>query len=264
MSGSKRQTVLENPTLDEAHQAVKEGVSKRRTVVVIGHCSVNYEGRASSKLEPGERIVLFKSDGSALIHRPRDYAPVNWQPPGSLFRTRLEDDMLVVRVFRRKENEILEVHFDKIFLVAVLDLFDSGEFYLYASEEDMKQAILLQPSLLEEGFRPITSERPVEPGFIDILGVDRNNVLTVVEIKRKAADRAAVLQLKRYLDMFRVESDREVRGILIAPELARGAQKTLAALGLEFRALSPQRCAEVLKQRKSRRLVEFLISEKRG
>ena len=263
MEGSRRQMVLENPTLEEAHQAVKQGVSKRRTVVVVGSCFVDYEGRASSKLEPGERIVIFKSDGSALIHRPRDYAPVNWQPHGSLFRTRLDDKTLVVRVFRRRENEVLEVNFDRVFLVAVLDLVDAGEFYLYASEDDMKQAIILQPSLLEEGFRPVTAERPVEPGFIDILGVDRNNVLTVVEIKRKAADKGAVLQLKRYLDVFKINSDRKVRGILVAPELARGAQKMLVALGLEFRALSPKRCAEVLKLRKSRRLIEFLSPEKR-
>lgn len=258
MRRPRRQIVLENPQLEEAYKAVKQGISRRRTLIVVGNCWVDYEGRASSKLEPGERIVLFKSDGSALIHRPRDYAPVNWQPPGSIFRTRLDRGTLVMRVYRRKEHEVLEVAFDRIILVAVLDLVDTGEFHLYASEEDMKQAILLQPSLLEEGFRPVTAERPVEPGFIDILGVDGDNVLTVVEIKRKAADKDAVLQLKKYLDVFMVDSDRPVRGILVAPELARGAQKMLATLGLEFKALSPQKCSEVLKQKRGRLLTEFL------
>ncbi|MFB0523755.1 MAG: endonuclease NucS domain-containing protein, partial [Candidatus Bathyarchaeia archaeon] len=135
-----------------------------------------------------------------------------------------------------------------VILVAVLDLKDSGEFYLFASEEDMQRAILMEPSLLEDGFRPMTAERPVEPGFIDILGVDKDNVLTVVEIKRKAATREAVLQLKRYMDVFTIDSERPVRGILVAPELARGAQRMLASLGLEFKALSPQKCAEVLKK----------------
>ena len=258
MGRPRRQIVLENPQLEEAYKAVKQGISRRRTLIVVGNCWVDYEGRASSKLEPGERIVLFKSDGSALIHRPRDYAPVNWQPPGSIFRTRLDEDTLVVRVYRRREHEVLDVSFDRIALVAVLDLVDTGEFHLYASEEDMKQAILLQPSLLEEGFRPVAAEKPVEPGFIDILGVDGDSVLTVVEIKRKAADKDAVLQLKKYLDVFKVDSDRPVRGILVAPELARGAQKMLATLGLEFKALSPQKCSEVLKQKRRRRLTEFL------
>ena len=256
-NGTSPRIILDRPTLEKAFLAVKSGTSRRKTVLIVGNCWVDYDGRASSKLEPGERIVLFKSDGSALIHRPRDYAPVNWQPPGSLFRTRLDEDQLQVRVFRSKENEVLEVSFDEVSLVAVMDLKDAGEFHLYASEEDMQQAILLEPSLLEEGFRPITAERPVEPGFIDILGVDGDNVLTVVEIKRKAATKESVTQLKRYVDVFTLDSERSVRGILVAPELARGAQQLLASLGLEFKALSPQRCAEILKSKKEKPLTDF-------
>ncbi len=246
--GSSLGIVMNRPEIEDVYRAVKSGISKRKTVLIVGNCRVDYDGRASSKLGPGERIVLFKSDGSALVHRPRDYAPVNWQPPGSLFRTRLDEGSLRVRVYRRRENEVLEVSFNEVILVAVLDLKDSGEFYLFASEEDMQRAILMEPSLLEDGFRPMTAERPVEPGFIDILGVDKDNVLTVVEIKRKAATREAVLQLKRYMDVFTIDSERPVRGILVAPELARGAQRMLASLGLEFKALSPQKCAEVLKK----------------
>ena len=249
--------VLNEPTVEQALKAVKLGISRHKTVIIVGNCWVDYDGRASSKLEPGERVVLFKSDGSALVHRPRDYAPVNWQPPGSLFRTKMVDGNLRVRVFRRKENEVLEVGFDKIVLVAVLDLRDAGEFHLYASEEDMQKAILAEPSMLEEGFRPITAERPVEPGFIDILGVDRNNTLTVVEIKRKAATKEAVKQLKRYIDVFMVEPGRRVRGILVAPELASGAQRLLASLGLEYRPLSPQKCAEILKRKREKSLTNF-------
>ena len=250
-------SVLENPTLDDAYQAIKAGTWRHRTVIIVGNCSVDYEGRASSKLEPGERVFIMKPDGSALIHRPRDYAPVNWQPPGSLFRTRLEDGHLYIRAFRRKENETLEVRFDRILLVAVMDLKDTGGFHLHASERDMQEAILAHPSLLEEGFRPMTSEKPVEPGFIDILGVDRDNVLTLVEIKRNAATGDAVLQLKKYMDVYYADDNRKIRGILVAPELAKGAQRLLASLGLEFKALSPQRCAEVLKRKKGRALTEF-------
>lgn len=250
-------SVLVNPSIDNACEAIKAGIWRHRTVIVVGNCSVNYEGRASSKLEPGERVLIIKPDGSALIHRPRDYAPVNWQPPGSLFRTKLENGHLYVRAFRRKENETLEVRFDRILLVAVMDLKDTGEFHLHASEKDMQMAILVQPSLLEEGFRPMTSEKSVEPGFIDILGVDKNNVLTLVEIKRNAATSDAVLQLKKYMDVYYADDNRKIRGILVAPELAKGAQSLLASLALEFKAITPQRCAEVLKRKKGRLLTEF-------
>jgi len=253
----RRYSVKERPTLREAYDAVRAGVSGHKTILVVGNCWVDYEGRASSRLEPGERVVIFKSDGSALIHRPRDYAPVNWQPPGSLFRTRLVKDGLHVRVFRKKDNEVMELTFDDVMFTAVLDLKDSGEFYLHASEKDMQEAILYEPSLLEKGFKPLTAEKPVEPGFIDILGVDKDGILTVVEIKRKPATKEAVLQLNKYMAVFRADSDRQIRGILVAPALARGSQKLLASLGLEFKPLSPEQCSQILRRYREKPLTDF-------
>ena len=257
METPQRQMVLENPTLKEAEKAVKAGISRHRTVVLAGECSVEYEGRASSKLGPGGRVVLFKPDGSALVHRPRDYSPVNWQPAGSLFRTRLTKEGLTVRVYRRKENEALEVTFTRLSLVAVLDLVDAAEFSLYASEKDMQEAILYRPDLLEEGFRPVSKEMQVDPGFIDIIGYDRDNQLTVVEIKRVKATKDAVNQLKKYMDVIDLDEGRPVRAILVAPELAKGADKLLKTYGYEFKPLSPQACSEVLKEKKSKPLTAF-------
>ncbi len=256
-TNSRNNMILDAPTVEEAFQAVLGGTSRHKTVIVSGNCWVDYQGRASSTLEPGERTVILKPDGSALVHRPTNYAPVNWQPPGSIFRTSIRDDNLSIRAFRRKENETLQVTFDRIIMVAVLDLRDSGKFYLHASEKDMQEAILFQPDLLEEGFRPIKAEKPVEPGFIDIMGVDRDGVLTIVEIKRNPATSEAVLQLQKYMDVFKNDSARRIRGILVAPELARGAQGLLAKLGLEFKTLSPEACAEVLKKKRTKTLTEF-------
>ena len=55
MNGSMNNIVIESPSIKKAFQTVKQGISKKRTVLVVGKCSVIYEGRASSKLEPGER-----------------------------------------------------------------------------------------------------------------------------------------------------------------------------------------------------------------
>lgn len=202
-------------------------------------------------------MVMFKPDGSALVHRPKDYSPVNWQPSGSLFRTRLDEKGLVVRVYRRKEHETMEIVFTELTLVAVLDLVDAGEFSLYASESDMQEAILFKPEILEEGFRPITKEMPVDPGFIDIIGVDTENNLTVVEIKRVKASKDAVNQLKKYMDVIDLDEGRPVRAILVAPDLAKGAEKLLKEYGYEFKQLSPQRCSEVLKEKKGKPLTAF-------
>lgn len=257
METSQRQIVLDNPTLKEAEKAVKAGISRHRTVVLAGECSVEYEGRASSKLGQGDRVVLFKPDGSALVHRPRDYSPVNWQPAGSLFRTRLTKEGMTVRVYRRKENEALEVTFTRLSLVAVLSLVDAAEFSLYASEKDMQEAILFKPEILEEGFRPMTKEMPVDPGFIDIIGYDGENRLVVVEIKRVKASKGAVRQLKKYMTVMDLDESRPVRAILVAPELAKGADKLLKEYGYEFKPLTPQMCSDVLREKRNKPLTAF-------
>ena len=92
---------------------------------------------------------------------------------------------------------------------------------------------------------------------MDVYGVDRNGKLVVVEIKRKTAGRDAALQLAKYVEFMKTAANREIRGILAAPRLAKGVQKLLATLGLEFGALDPKKCADVLRKSETRKLAEF-------
>jgi RecB family endonuclease NucS len=248
---------LENPNVKEAAELVREALSGHKTLVIIGNCWVEYRGRASSKLKAGERIAMIKEDGSVLVHRPTGYEPVNWQPPGCLFQTHLVDKVLQIRAVRRKPQESVGLFFDRIYLVSVLSLTDSGEFSLYASEEDMQKAILLEPSLIEPDFKPISYEKKVEPGFIDVYGSDKDGKFVVVEIKRKTASREAALQLAKYVESIRDMVNRPVRGILVAPHMGKGVQKLLATLGLDFKSLDPRKCAEILRKSETKKLAEF-------
>lgn len=257
MESPQRQTIMENPSLKDAADIIKSGISRHRTVVIAGECTVEYDGRASSKLESGERLIIFKPDGSALVHRPKDYSPVNWQPSGSIFNTKLGANGLMIRVFRRKERESMVINFTNLVMVSVMDLSDNGEFTLYASEKEMQEAILFKPDLLEQGFRPITKEMAVDPGFIDIIGYDAGGWLTVVEIKRVKANKKAVEQLKKYMDVIDLDSNRSVRAILVAPDITDNALELLVELGYEFKALTPQECSEILKQKKGTPLTSF-------
>lgn len=260
MPGLKHATVLVEPSIEEAEDAVKEAISQRKTLLIVGNCWVNYVGRAKSKLEPGERILIIKEDGSLLVHRPVGYEPVNWQPPGCIFHVQRGNNALEIRAFRHKPMESVRIFFGGIHMVSALSLVDSGGFSLYASEEDMQRAILSDPKLLEEGFRPISYEKRVEPGFVDVYGLDRDGRLVVVEIKRRTAGRDAVLQLAKYIDAIKAKANRNVRGVLAAPELARDAQRLLATLGLEFKHLDPKKCAEVLQRLENRKLEDFFKS----
>ena len=37
-------------------------------LILIGNCMVNYNGRARSILDWGERIIMIKQDGNVLVH----------------------------------------------------------------------------------------------------------------------------------------------------------------------------------------------------
>ncbi len=254
--------ILENPKIDrETEKPIKEALAQRKLVLLVGNCWVNYKGRASSKLEPGERIVILKEDGSVLVHRPSGYEAVNWQPPGCIFQSRIKDNVLQITAVRRKPAESLRINFNQICLLSIMKLKDAGEFSLHASEEDMQKAVLLKPSIIEDGFKPISFEKKVEPGFVDVYGMDKKGKLVVVEIKRKAAGRNAVLQLSRYVKAVQSVANREVRGIVAAPNIAKGAQTLLATLGLSFKLLDPRKCAEILHKVQTRKLADFFETQ---
>lgn len=255
---SSKLTVLLDPKVREAETAVKKAFSQRKMLLIVGRCWVNYRGRAKSKLEPGERLLIIKSDGSLLVHRSVGYEPINWQPPGCIFHVQTKNDILEIHAIRQKKDESIKVFFDIIQMVSFVSLVDSGEFYLYTSEKDVHKAILLNPSFLEENFKPISYEKKVDPGFVDVYGMDKNGKLVVVEIKRKTARKKAVLQLAKYVNSIKNKTNREVRGVILAPRIAKDVQRLLVNLGLEFKALNLKKCAEVLKKAEPGRLEAFI------
>ena len=250
-------SILKNPNLESSEVAIKTGLSQKRSIILIGHCWVEYNGRARSILEPGERILIIKADGSVLIHRPTGYKPVNWQPSNCYFQTSLINDTLTIVAIRKKVKESLKIFFDKLFVVTVMELVDEGQFYLHVSEKEIHKAILTNPNLLEDSFQPISYEKKVEPGFIDIYGLDKEGNLTVVEIKRGRAGKSAVIQLAKYVDAIRDTANRPVRGILAAPQIMKGVQKLLGTLNLEYRKIDLKKCAQTITFTKTTNIQDF-------
>jgi len=248
-----------NPSLSDAAETLEQAFRGRRLVLLVGNCRVDYEGRASSTLEWGERITLIKQDGSVLVHRPTGYEPVNWQPPKCMISVRLEDGTLVVNATRQQPKEAVFIEFKEISLTTIGDLTDNGEFALHVTEEQMKQAIIIAPGLVEAGLKPLEQEKSLgEAGFTDIVAEDKNGNLVIAELKRVPASKDAVAQLERYLDTLRKRVNRPIRGMVVAPELRRNAQPLLASLRLEFVRLAPEKCFNVLKSQKDAKLSQFL------
>jgi RecB family endonuclease NucS len=248
------------PPIDEAADVLEKAFRSRSFALVIGRCRVDYEGRASSTLSWGERMTIVKQDGSVLVHRPFGYEPVNWQPPKCMLRVSREGpEELTVTVSRSQPKETVSIEFQEITLLATGDLADPGEFAMHVTEEQMKQAILIAPDLVEPGLRPLEQEKSLRnAGFTDIYAEDSHGNLVVIELKRNPANRDAIMQLERYLETLRKKVNKPLRGIVVAPELRKGAQPLLSSLRLEYVRLAPEKCFSVLKSRRDMKLSQFL------
>ncbi|WP_459192474.1 endonuclease NucS [Halosimplex sp. J119] len=237
----------ERPDHRTARDLVAEAIETGALVTVVGQCTVDYEGRASSTLGPGERLVMLKPDGAALVHTDEGQQPVNWQPPDCDHEATLDEDgRLVVESHRENPEEHLAVTFESVLEVSAYGLTDERDLSLSGTEEDLRQRILDEPSLVEKGFIPLATERQTPAGAVDIYGEDSEERAVAVELKRRRVGPDAVGQLGRYVDAMErdLHADTEVRGILVAPSVTDRASRLLAERGLEFVPLTPTGPAE--------------------
>jgi hypothetical protein len=116
---------LTDPPLEEALTLLETGFKREGMLTLVGECEVEYDGRAASHLPLGERLVILKPDGTLLVHRDEQRKPVNWQPPGSTHTARLDGDRLIVESVRTSPHEELEIAFEALTQVSLLELDDS-------------------------------------------------------------------------------------------------------------------------------------------
>jgi len=232
---------LEAPTLEAAVDVITAGLERETLVTVFGRCTVEYDGRTASHLEAGNRHLMLKPDGTALVHTQSGQKPVNWQPPGCSHQVQYADETLVVCTSRSSPKERLQVCFERILQLSAYGGGDESERTVEGTEADLKTRILERPDLLEPGFRPLATERQTTAGAIDIYGADDAGRTVVVELKRRRVGPDAVSQLRRYVDATErdLHADARVRGILVAPSVTDRADRLLADHGLEFVALEP-------------------------
>lgn len=238
--GQPMETLTE-PTPDAARDAIARGIDRSVMVTVYGRCTVDYDGRATSFLEAGDRHVMLKPDGTALVHTAEGQQPVNWQPPGCDHEVFCEDGSLVLESSRSAPDERLHVRFREIQQVSAFSGSDETELSLVGTEADLRRRILEDPDLLEPGFTPLATERATPAGAVDIYGEDSAGRAVVVELKRRRVGPDAVSQLRRYVDALErdLHADATVRGILVSPSVTDRADRLLCDHGLEFVALEP-------------------------
>lgn len=229
-----------NPGTQRVLAIINEGLSKRAVITIMASCRVYYNGRAVSRLELGDRIIMIKSDGSFIIHQDRNLEPVNWQPPKTKVAADIHQGMVKIKGVRRNPHETLEVEILNTHLASYFIGEDLESLELAGYEADMGDLIFKDPEVIEKGFRPTSREYHTPQGFIDILGKDKQGNITILELKSRKAGINAVKQLRRYVDCF-TDHKEEVRGVLVAPSITDDARELLEEQNMEFKALEPPR-----------------------
>lgn len=243
----------------ESARILSKLVGLRTWIVFWGRCEARYEGRGASKSTVGDKLVMIKPDRSIIVHTHHGFKPQNWQPDSSSISFETANGYLVMRAVRKSVREVLVLVCDRIYMIAAARGYSAGEFFMYMTEHEIRDVLACTPELLEPGLRVVGVERPVDPGFVDLYGVDSEGRLVIFELKRVKAGEEAVKQLISYIEHFRSRGV-DVRGVLAAPDITESAHKMLVDAGLEFRRLDLKSLYKKLarERKKTKGILDYL------
>ncbi len=187
-------------------------------------------------LAEGERVLLFKDDGSVVVHAAAGAKPINYMPGPTVVR----EDGRTLTVHRPDSGELLTVEVIDVHADTTWPLVDTAKIVREGREKDIQATIFASPDSIEPGMVGLERESFTEVGPVDLLCRD-------VEVKRVRATAAAVEQLTRYVQQVdRNAGHAPARGMLVAPDLAPQARVLLEDRGFDFVALEEvlSRCSD--------------------
>ncbi len=237
---------IDAETLPSIAEKLNNALREHSLIVIVCRCAINYAGRSRSILPDGDRVIMVKTNGSVLVHRPFGYSPVNWQPETSFVKFEAEGGLLRMIAVRDSPREVLEANIQSIYAVMIVSgMHDEAKFTMYVSEKEVKDIIEEFPEIIEPGLKILEREKRVEDGIIDFLARDSKGRIVVIEVKDERAGIDAGKQLLRYVKALS-KTGGEVRGILVAPGFSKGLIEFLERNGLEKVRYDQQRMLKLL------------------
>src|SRR6476646_1684811 len=202
--------------------------------LLVARCEVRYSGRLNAVLPEAVRLLIFKADGSVLVHDDAGgFKPLNWMTAPTFVED--EGDRLVVR--KLKTEDVLEIRLAEILSDVSHVMGESAALQKDGVERDLQEELAAAPAALGEELLLVRREWATEVGPVDLMCRDEDGEWVAVEIKRVATIEA-VEQLSRYLGFIREDPAKSAcRGILAAQKLKPQAVTLAESRGI--------RCVEV-------------------
>jgi endonuclease len=202
--------------------------------LLVARCEVRYSGRLNAVLPEAVRLLIFKADGSVLVHDDAGgYKPLNWMTAPT--HVEQSGDTLTVR--RLKTEDVLEIRLAEVVSDVTHDMGESVALQKDGVERDLQAELAAAPAALGEELTLVKREWSTDVGPVDLMCRDESGEWVAVEIKRVATIEA-VEQLTRYLGFIREDPAKSAcRGILAAQRLKPQAVTLAESRGI--------RCVEV-------------------
>jgi RecB family endonuclease NucS len=199
--------------------------------LVVARCSVAYSGRLTAHLPEAVRLLMFKADGSVLVHCDGGgYKPLNWMTAP----TAIEEDADTITVRKVKGDDKLEITLAEVLSDMTVECDVESGLEKDGVETHLQELLADRPEWCGEGFRLVRREWPTDIGPVDLMCRDPDDGWVAVEIKRIGTI-DAVEQLTRYLA--RIQEDpalADCRGVLAAQVVKPQARVLAESRGIAW------------------------------
>jgi len=196
--------------------------------LLVARCEVLYTGRLTARLPEAVRLLMFKADGSFLVHDDAGgFRPLNWMTPPTMVED--EEGLIVVRKRAGKSEDRLEIRIAEVLSDVTHDMGESAALQKDGVERHLQEELAARPDVLGANLRLVRREWPTDIGPVDLMCRDESGDWVAVEIKR-VGTLDAVEQLSRYLERIELEG---CRGILAAQAIKPQARTLAESRGID-------------------------------
>jgi endonuclease len=201
--------------------------------LIVARCTVDYEGRLTSRLASATRLIMVKADGCLAIHADGGaYKPLNWMnAPNTLVET--ETTLTVAN----PKGEKLIITLEEVFSDHGHELGVDPGLEKDGVEAHLQELLAASPGTIDDGLILVRREYPTDIGPVDLLCRDSNGGVVAIEIKRRG-EIDGVEQLTRYIERLERDSTlKPVKGMFVAQSIKPQARVLAESRGF--------RCVEI-------------------